>query len=152
MTIRVNSIVYNKSVVDGPGIRTVVFLQGCDIHCNGCHNPLTWDPNGGVDYDLNDLVHELDEKSFNKKITISGGEPLLQTEAVSDLLDKLDGFDVCLYTGRDISEIPESILSKLSYVKYGPYCEEHRCTNVPFIGSTNQTFVALRGSEKYANQ
>mgnify|MGYP000867896209 CR=1 FL=1 len=145
MKIRVNSIRYNGSTVDGPGIRTVVFLQGCNMHCKGCHNPSTWDPLGGIEYDTEELIEELRHNSINKKITISGGEPLIQIEAVNDLLTRLDNFDVCLYTGMEYEDVPYPILSKLRCIKCGSYHEELKCSNIPFIGSSNQSFVFLNG-------
>lgn len=102
MFIRINSIRYNNSVVDGPGIRTVLFMQGCDLHCKGCQNRSTWDIEKGKKVDIDDLVKELKKKVFNKKITISGGEPLMQKEALIELVTKLKdlGFDIALYTGH----------------------------------------------------
>ena len=74
MFMRINSIRYNNSVVDGPGIRTVLFMQGCDLHCKGCQNRSTWDIEKGKKVDIDELVNELNKKVFNKKITISCGE------------------------------------------------------------------------------
>ena len=145
MNIQVNSIVYDASVVDGPGVRTVLFLQGCDLRCRGCHNPSTWDEAGGVEYDTEEVAGMLKLGSTNRKVTISGGEPLQQADAVIDLLERLDGFDVCLYTGRSLSEVPPRIMSRLRCIKYGPYIEGLRCTDRPFVGSSNQSFVVLRG-------
>ncbi len=87
--MRINSIKYNDSHVDGPGIRTVLFMQGCDIRCKGCQNKSTWDINKGKEVDIDDLVDELKQKVFNKKITISGGEPLVQKECLLELVTKL---------------------------------------------------------------
>ena len=78
MFMRINSIRYNNSVVDGPGIRTVLFMQGCDLHCKGCQNRSTWDIEKGKKVDIDELVNELTKKVFNKKIKISGCEPLIQ--------------------------------------------------------------------------
>ena len=64
MLMRINSIRYNNSVVDGPGIRTVLFMQGCDLHCKGCQNRSTWDLNKGKEVSVYDLVNELKLKVF----------------------------------------------------------------------------------------
>lgn len=90
MFMRINSIRYNNSVVDGPGIRTVLFMQGCDLHCKGCQNRSTWNIEKGKKVDIDELVNELTKKVFNKKITISGGEPLMQKECLIELVTKLN--------------------------------------------------------------
>ena len=77
MNILINSIDYKGSIVDGPGIRTVLYLQGCEQRCEGCHNTGTWDINIGKFVSVIDLANEIRRRSFNNKLTISGGEPLL---------------------------------------------------------------------------
>ena len=69
----INTVVYNRSLVDGPGIRTLVFLQGCDLHCPFCQNPWTWDIRNGKKMDIDSLIEELERKSINKKVTLTGG-------------------------------------------------------------------------------
>ena len=144
--MRINSIKYNNSHVDGPGIRTVLFMQGCDIYCKGCQNQSTWDINKGVERDIDDLVNELNQKVFNKKITISGGEPLMQKDALIELLDKLnnEGFDIALYTGHTRNEVPDQIISKVKYLKTGSFKQELKTTIKPFVGSTNQVFEEVK--------
>ena len=107
MQIRINSIDYNCSVVNGPGLRTVVFLQGCNIKCDGCHNQSTWDINCGQIYEVSELVELLILKVKNKKVTISGGEPFFQGIATFALVKQLKeaSFDICLYTGSDFDEV-----------------------------------------------
>jgi anaerobic ribonucleoside-triphosphate reductase activating protein len=147
MKIRVNSIRYKGSVTDGPGVRTVVFLQGCELHCEGCHNQSTWDANCGDLVKIDDLVDELKTKVKNKKVTISGGEPFFQKEATIHLIKKLKGFDLCLYTGSDFDEVPKDILPYLKYIKVGKFKIKLRITSKPFIGSTNQKFYKLEEGE-----
>ena len=146
-TMRINSIMKNPSLCDGYGYRTVVFLQGCDMHCNGCHNKSTWPLDGGMAIEVSELASILKEKSINKKITISGGEPLLQKEALLELLKELQGYDLCLYTGREFEEVPKEILKYLKYVKVGKFILEQRTSTQPFIGSTNQKFVRIQHEE-----
>lgn len=143
MEIRINAINYNGSLVDGPGLRTVVFLQGCNIKCNGCHNEITWDENCGILRDVNELANELILNVKNKKITISGGEPLFQEKAVLELVRLLKGMDICLYTGSNLEEVPKEILPFLRYIKVGKYKKELKCSTKPYIGSTNQKFIDL---------
>lgn len=144
--IYVNSIMNNPSLCDGVGYRTVLFLQGCDLHCKGCQNQSSWDISRGVKTDVAELARDLRARCFNKELTISGGEPLMQKEALLELINLLDDFDLCLYTGHDVSEVPKEILAKLHYLKYGPYVEELRTTMKPFVGSSNQVFLEVNGA------
>lgn len=140
MKIRVNLISSNISLVDGPGIRTVLFLQGCDVRCPGCHNQETWDPNGGYEMDTKELAEQMNKIVTGKKLTISGGEPLMQQEAVIDLVNRLDNFDIVLYTSHNIEDVDERLLKKLKYIKCGRYIKALKTTTTPYVGSTNQTF------------
>ena len=145
MNIVINSIRYNNSHVDGPGIRTVLFMQGCNLHCKGCQNESTWDIKLGNEVDIDELVDELNKKVFNKKITISGGEPLFQKEALVVLIDKLNenGFDIALYTGHVKEDVPEEIIEKVKYLKTGGFVESLKTTVKPFVGSENQIFEEI---------
>ena len=146
MFMRINSIRYNNSVVDGPGIRTVLFMQGCDLHCKGCQNKSTWNINKGKEIDIDDLVNELNKKVFNKKITISGGEPLMQKEALIELVNKLSnlGFDIALYTGRQKEDVPIILIEKIKYLKTGNFIQKLKTTIKPFVGSENQVFEEVK--------
>jgi anaerobic ribonucleoside-triphosphate reductase activating protein len=143
--IHIGTIDYNGSLGNGPGVRTLVFLQGCDIRCEGCHNPSTWDSGCGIAYKVKTLADELSARIKNKKITITGGEPFFQREAVIELARLLHGhgFDMCLYTGHNFDEVPKGILPFLKYLKVGKFKQDLRCTNTPYIGSTNQKFITL---------
>jgi len=144
--MRINSIKYNNSHVDGPGIRTVLFMQGCDLRCKGCQNKSTWELNNGKEISVDDLFKELKENIFNKKITISGGEPLVQKDELKLLIDKLSdvGFDIALYTGHVKSDVPEEIIKKVKYLKTGSFVEELKTTVKPFVGSSNQIFEEVK--------
>ena len=137
-------------LVDGPGIRTVLFMQGCDIHCPGCQNPTTWDIKKGIEVEIETLVEKLDKNVINKKITISGGEPLLQKEALLELVKELNkkGFDIALYTGHKKEEVPEEIIQYLTYLKTGNFIKELETTVKPFVGSTNQEFMEVKHDEE----
>lgn len=143
MEITINSIDYSGSIVDGPGIRTVLFVQGCQQRCEDCHNPSTWDINAGKTVPVSELVSELQSRSLGRKLTISGGEPLLQVPAVLELVTALDDFNIVLYTGFEIEDVPKELLDRLDYIKVGNYDKEKHCTTVDYIGSTNQRFINL---------
>lgn len=111
--------------VDGPGIRFVVFMQGCPMRCKYCHNPDTWRFGGGKKYTPADVVKEaLKYKSYIKSggVTVSGGEPLMQPEFVAELfrLLKTEG----IHTALDTSGItfnkdnPQSVEKHLSVLRY----------------------------------
>lgn len=119
-----NSILKNKSLCDGPGYRDVLFLQGCDIKCKGCHNKATWDITRGHNIEVSELSKKIRALSINKKLTISGGEPLLQKDALIELLEELKDFDLCLYTGHSYKDVPKEILKYLKYIKTGPFIKE----------------------------
>ncbi len=149
MHIYINSIKLNNSLVDGPGIRTVVFLQGCEIKCKGCHNYSTWDIEKGKKVKVRDVFDEIHNKMFNKKITISGGEPLLQKEALLELLKLLNkhNYDIALYTGYLKEDVPKEIIKKIKYLKYGPFKIDLATSTMPYIGSTNQVFERIDKNE-----
>ena len=142
-SICINSIDFKGSICDGPGIRTVIYLQGCDFHCVGCHNPQTWDMNKGYIIPVEELFDKICRDSMYKRITISGGEPLIQKDAVYKLMSLLNKaeFDIALYTGFDFNDVPTYILKTLNYIKCGKYIESLRSTTTPYIGSSNKGII-----------
>lgn len=143
MYININSLNLKGSLADGPGIRIVLFMQGCNIRCRNCHNKDTWEENLGRTYDVRELVNILEKNTRNKKITISGGEPLLQKKALLELLEYIKDWDICLYTGHNLNEVPNEIIKYLKYIKVGHFDESLKVTTEPFIGSKNQKFINL---------
>ena len=65
------------TVVDGPGLRTSIYFAGCKVHCTGCHNPESWDLNGGDEYFPSEIIEKIEEYG-NKRVTLTGGNPLDQ--------------------------------------------------------------------------
>lgn len=144
MNVYINSIKFNRSLVDGPGVRTVVFFQGCNLRCKGCQNPSTWEMKKGTKMTTEELAVILKQEAVNKKVTFSGGEPLLQIDALLDVIKKLQGFDVAVYTGHEFEEVPQELLENINYIKTGPYREDLKTTVKPFVGSANQEFRRLK--------
>ena len=144
MVIYINSIKFNRSLVDGPGVRTVVFFQGRDLHCKGCQNPSTWDMKNGTEMTTDELVAVLKKEVVNKKVTFSGGEPLMQVKALIEIVKKLSEFDIAVYTGHEFDEVPQELLDNITYIKTGSFKEELKSTVSPFVGSTNQEFRRLK--------
>lgn len=101
MDCRIHSI-ETFGTVDGPGVRLVVFLQGCPMRCLYCHNPDTWDYNGGRTVDVDEILKEYEKYSafLTGGITVSGGEPLCQFEFVYELFKraKEKGIHTCIDT------------------------------------------------------
>ena len=111
---RIHSI-ESMGLVDGPGIRVVVFFQGCSLRCKFCHNPDTWNCNGGDEYTTEELVKKIERfKPYFKQsgggVTISGGDPLRQPEFLIEVLKlcKEKGIHTCVDTaGYGLGEYDE---------------------------------------------
>ena len=145
--IRVASII-NDSIVNGIGIRDVVFLQGCLHFCKDCHNPQTWNISGGEEYEVEEILDKL--KDSKNQVTISGGEPLLQLTSLYDLLYRLDieqGKRCWLYTGFTFEEIPLDVLETLSQwvdvLVDGRFELDKKDLRLAFRGSSNQRLIDL---------
>lgn len=131
-----------NSCDDGPGIRSVLFLQGCRMNCPGCHNKVFREKGNGVLVSVSELFAEIRERCKNKKITISGGEPLEQKESLLPLLRLLNGtgFNICLYTGWSLECVPQAIIEQISFLKTGNYEASLRNPKMRYAGSENQHF------------
>ena len=137
-----------ESVTDGEGIRAVVYLQGCTHACPGCHNPASHPLDGGYLTDTDAVLAELLANPLVGGLTISGGEPLLQSEATLALAAgaKQRGRDVWVYTGfllEDLLRQPVSrdILRVIDTLVDGPFLLEQRDLAVPYRGSRNQRIL-----------
>lgn len=149
VTLRVAGIT-RESVVDGPGIRVVVFTQGCPRHCKGCHNPELIPREGGREMTVEQLVEEIGKcvSSLTRGVTFSGGDPLLQAEALEETIKLLrkryPHLDIWVYSGYRFEEIKD--LPLLRYVDAlvdGPFIEEEKDLTLPFRGSRNQRIIDL---------
>ncbi|MBQ7179279.1 MAG: radical SAM protein [Victivallales bacterium] len=144
-TIRINNMDFHGSTCDGPGIRNVVFFQGCSRHCPGCHNMGTWNPNSGHEIEISELVSIIDSRTPMRRITISGGEPLMQIDGLIELAKSLRqrNYDIAVYTGNRLDDVPQKLLDLIDYIKVGDYQKEYRTSVKPYVGSTNQEFIKL---------
>ena len=102
--------VVRESIVDGPGIRFVVFVQGCPHHCEGCHNPQSHDFSGGYDCEPEKILAEIRKNPLLDGVTFSGGEPLCQAAALLPLAKEIKkmGLNLFIYTGS----VFESLLTQ----------------------------------------
>ena len=137
---RVHSL-QSLGTVDGPGIRFVVFTQGCNLRCKCCHNPDTWSGGGGTKYTPEEIVEKaLRYKSyFGQKggITISGGEPLLQADFVREVFELChrEGINTCLDTSGSIMndsvvsllDVTDRVLLDIKYTSDNAYRENVGC-------------------------
>ncbi len=117
--------VETMGLVDGPGVRTVVFLQGCPLRCQYCHNPDTWTPQLGTVRTVDDLVKQLVRmkpyfKSSGGGVTFSGGEPLLQADFVTACMKalKTHGIHTCLDTSGSVAGDFTDLLSQTDLILY----------------------------------
>lgn len=136
------------SVVDGLGIRTVVYFQGCPRHCPGCHNPETIPTQGGRELTVAQLVEEIMATitPLTKGVTFSGGDPLLQGEALLEVLKLLKEqqlpLDIWVYTGYTWEEIKHlPALALVDVLVDGPFVESQRDISLAFRGSSNQRLI-----------
>lgn len=127
------------SVVNGTGVRFVVFVQGCAHHCPECHNPDTWDFNGGEYITPEALAEIIRSKPYIDGVTLSGGDPFYQQAACLELMEHLPAdTDLWVYTGFEYDEIKDTALAKRADVLVtGPYIKELRCVGQMY-GSSNQ--------------
>lgn len=151
MSLRVIDIVGGTSV-DGPGLRTSVYFAGCNHHCLGCHNPQSWDFEGGEAMSVLRIKEIIDDCDFN--VTFSGGDPLMQP--VDEMVElarllKADGRTIWCYTGYSyeyVASRPEykELLACIDVLVDGPFVESLRDISLRFRGSSNQRLVDVARS------
>ena len=143
--MRIAGIV-RDSIVDGVGIRDVIFFQGCGKRCKGCHNPDTWDYMGGHHRFLGEVANELADSSND--VTISGGEPLDQFADLLELCRMISeqGKRIWVYTGNVVDPTKAVYAQLARYVDVivdGRFVEEKKDCNLLFRGSSNQRLINL---------
>ncbi len=133
------------STADGPGIRSVFFFHGCSRNCPGCHNADINTHGNGINIGLDEAVMIIDSGCRNHRITISGGEPLEQPDALRALVQALKArnYNICLYTGNTIDNVPKDILEQLDYIKTGSFVISLRDGTNPYAGSSNQHMYSI---------
>ncbi len=158
MDIRISGTV-SESIVDGPGFRYTVFVQGCPHNCQGCHNPQTHDFYGGKIVDTDELFRECIDDPLNRGVTFSGGEPFSQAKALYELGKRFKerGYNLWCYTGWTIEElwkISESdsyvgkLLSIIDVLVDGQFIEERKSLSLTFRGSDNQRLIDMGSTLK----
>lgn len=146
--------VLKHSSVNGPGVRYVVFLQGCVHGCKGCQNPETHDPEGGQKTDTAIIAEDIAKTKYIDGITFSGGDPFFSPDETLDIIKKVrekkgKEINIWVYTGWTIEKILSGVLGKSSIeiLKYvdvivdGPFQEELKSDNCIYRGSSNQRLI-----------
>lgn len=146
----------NDSIVDGPGIRFTIFVQGCPHHCAGCHNPQTHPFDGGTPADTDELLGRIKGNPLLDGVTFSGGEPFCQAAALAELGAQVRelGLNIITYTGYTFEELYArrtvdgigDLLAVTDYLVDGRYVEELRSYELHFRGSSNQRILDCRAS------
>ncbi len=148
--MRILSVV-EESVVDGPGIRTVIFTAGCPHHCKGCHNPSSWNPAGGEEFEVDEIVRRIELSGWDG-VTISGGEPFLQSAELAKLVKacKSLGKNVWVYTGYTMEQLVamqdgavQTVLDYADVLVDGRFEQSLRDMGLRFRGSSNQRIIFL---------
>lgn len=150
MKIRLAAPMQRESIVDGQGIRMVIWSQGCKMACPGCHNPETHNPCGGKEFDVEELKNEITKYAkYHQGITLSGGDPFLQPEANKKLADHAHslGLDVWAYCGKTYEQLQDNVLlSSCDVLIDGPFVKELRDVTLAFRGSSNQRIINVQRS------
>ena len=149
MEVRLASKLKKDSIVDGSGIRTVIWFQGCLHHCYMCHNPETWDLNGGIVFDLDDIKEEIKNLKYQSGITLSGGDPFFQAESATEIAKYAHecNLNVWCYTGFTYEELIEAdddkknLLKNVDVLVDGRFENEKKSLACKFRGSTNQRII-----------
>ena len=150
--IRIAGIV-EESIVDGPGVRTVVFTQGCPHHCPGCHNPQTHSFTDGKLMPVDALITEITKNKLVRGVTLSGGEPFCQSKELIPFVRGLKsfGYDVMGFSGYLYDTLCSNhsmykLLCELSYLIDGPYKKEEHIYGLHLRGSKNQRIIDVQRS------
>ena len=158
MKIRLAADLQEDSIVDGIGIRTVIWTQGCSHNCPYCHNPGTHDFNAGELVELDDVIEALENLTGQDGVTFSGGDPMFQPRECSILAKKVHelGMNVWAYTGFTFDELIEKgskdileFLSEIDVLIDGRFEIDKKSMDLEFRGSSNQRIIDVPKSLEY---
>lgn len=159
MKIRLARDLEMDSIVDGEGMRTVIWTQGCSHNCKGCHNPETHDHCKGMLVDVEEVKQKLDKVTNQDGITLSGGDPFFQIEASGEIAKycKQKDMNVWAYTGFTFERLLEvsrfkpelkEFMENIDVLVDGRFELEQRSLNLKFKGSRNQRILDMQESLK----
>ncbi len=165
--MKISGLIKND-VVNGINVCVSLWTQGCPFHCSGCHNPQTWDFNGG--YEINDLkgtiIKAISENGIIRNFSILGGEPLcpenleMVQEVISAVRMAYSNYDIKIFiwSGYTLEQLQERrkhednldyILSNINYLIDGPFIDSERDITLWLRGSKNQNIYCLTEDKKY---
>lgn len=144
---------------NGEGLRVVLWVAGCSHYCKGCHNPITWDPDGGIEFNHNTLIELIDllDKDYISGLTISGGDPLMPVnittinKIVKYVRHRFPNKTIWVYTGytwEDFADEPcvQQILKSIDVIVDGEFIESLADVHYKWAGSTNQRIIDVKKS------
>ena len=150
-SIRILSIKYGTSV-DGIGLRTSLYCAGCENHCPGCHNPQSWDEDGGEAISVDELYTRIVDADMN--VTFTGGDPMFHPEgfiALAKLIKRNTNKTIWCYTGYRFEELlthptRRQLVELCDVIVDGRYIEAERDLSLHFRGSRNQRIIDVKAS------
>lgn len=162
--MRYAGIIYND-VTAAPGLCLSFFVQGCPLHCNGCHNKRTWSFNGGLEFTdktMNSILNGLTANGVHRTLCIMGGEPMAEENmflthlVINEVKRALPDTKIYLWSGYTLEELEKrsdnrtaAILSSIDCIIDGPYIESERDITLPMRGSRNQRIHYLKEGKAY---
>lgn len=151
--------IIKNDVAAGQGVCVTFFVQGCDFHCKGCHNPQTWDFEGGYEFTqetINDIITALKANGVQRNFCVMGGEPLhpnnrfLTNLVISEVKKVYPDIKVYLWTGYVYEKLVDkdekllqNIFRNVDVLIDGPFIMEERDITLPMRGSRNQRIIEL---------
>ena len=152
--------IIKNDVAAGKGVCVTFFVQGCSQHCPGCHNPQTWDFDGGYEFTqdtMNNIITALNANGVQRNFCVMGGEPLhpdnlfLTNLVISEVRKKYPDIKIYVWTGylyEDLvakhEKLLQNIFSNIDFVIDGPFIKEQRDITLPMRGSKNQRIISLK--------
>ncbi len=153
--IRLAADLQSDSIVDGPGLRTVIWTQGCAHHCKGCQNPQTWSFKSGGLIPIKEVLKEIDKLEYQSGLTFSGGDPMYQPYACNEIAKyaKKKDLNIWVYTGFTFEELINLSKKDPIYLEFlkntdvlvdGRFILEERDLSLLFRGSRNQRLIDIQ--------
>lgn len=158
--MRYSGIIRND-LAAAPGVSVTFFTQGCPHRCEHCHNPETWDFNGGKEFTaetLNEIYEALGANGINRNFCVMGGEPLCEENEflvhmlLLNVKERFPDIKIYIWTGYYYEDLKKRTTSKIEKILEltdvlidGPYIHKLRDTTLPMRGSSNQSIIYLKG-------